>query len=65
MDKNDLAISSRSTDFKLVHLIYTLTVHRCLDKTISFLRVYVIFADGPLGPSALTLDNWMLLSQNG
>ena len=22
-------------------------------------------ADGPLGPSALTLDNWMLLSQNG
>ena len=24
-----------------------------------------VFADGPLGPSALTLDNWMLLSQNG
>ena len=25
----------------------------------------VFFPDGPLGPSALTLDNWMLLSQNG
>ena len=25
----------------------------------------VVFADSPLGPSALTLDNWMLLSQNG
>ena len=24
-----------------------------------------VFADGPLGPSALTLGNWMLLSQNG
>ena len=25
----------------------------------------VFIADGPLGPSALTLDNWMLFSQNG
>ena len=24
-----------------------------------------VFADGPLGPSALTLGNWMLLSQSG
>ena len=26
---------------------------------------YCFFADGPLGPSALTLGNWMLLSQSG
>ena len=39
MDKNDIAISSRITDFnvQIVQLIYTLTVHRCLDKTISLI----------------------------
>ena len=39
MDKNDIAISSRSTIlmYKLVQLIYTLTVHRCLDKTVSLI----------------------------
>ena len=41
MDKNDIAISSRSTDFnvQIVQLVYTLTFHRCLDKTISLMII--------------------------
>ena len=36
---------------------FNIVVHVC--------TVSGVFADGPLGPSALTLGNWMLLSQNG
>ena len=29
--------------YNLVQLIHTLSVHRCLDKTISLIRIYIIF----------------------
>ena len=36
-----------------------------LSRVMKYPNFLLFIADGPLGPSALVLDNWMLLSQNG